>query len=90
MDFGIATDEDDDRDDAPRVPYVLIAIEPSISMSQQGADTLNRTFTDLRSKDEERRRLAAYDLFQLVSTASRGEVLKTLPRPKLMMHRTIS
>ncbi len=66
-------------DGNPIPHYVLYALRNcpgSIRMSQQGSDTLNRTFTELKSKDEDHRRLAAYDLYQLVSTASRGMMAK--------------
>ena len=83
-------DKDDDRELTCCGLYILKTTAPWISMSQQGADTLNRTFTELKSKDEDRRRLAAYDLYQLVSTAARGKVIRVLPTPKLTDHRAIS
>ena len=80
-------------DGDPIPPYVLYVLRTPwspISMSQQSSDTLNRTFTELKSKDEERRRLAAYDLYQLVSTASRGKTDKSLPMHNLTRSRAIS
>ena len=68
-----------DRHDRLTALHDLKTKEPRVSMSQQGGEALNRTFTELKSKDEDRRRLAAYDLYQLVTTASRGEMLKILP-----------
>lgn len=83
-------DKNDDQELTCCGLYVLKTTAPWISMSQQGADSLNRTFTELKSKDEDRRRLAAYDLYQFVSTAYRGEVVRVLPTSKLTDHRAIS
>lgn len=43
-----------------------------INMASQTTDTLNRTFADLKSKSEDVRLRASYDLYGLVATASRG------------------
>lgn len=42
------------------------------TMALQTTDALNRTFTDLKSKSEDVRLRASYDLYGLVATASRG------------------
>lgn len=41
-------------------------------MASQTTDALNRTFADLKSKSEDVRLRASYDLYRLVATASRG------------------
>lgn len=41
-------------------------------MALQTTDALNRTFADLRSKGEDVRLRASFDLYRLVATASRG------------------
>lgn len=41
-------------------------------MAQQGVEALNRTFHELKSKNEETRLKASYELRELVSTAVRG------------------
>lgn len=41
-------------------------------MALQTTDALNRTFTDLKSKSEDVKSRAAFDLFRLVAAASRG------------------
>ena len=46
--------------------------EPLINMASQIPDALNRTFADLKSKSEDVRLRASYDLYGLVATASRG------------------
>lgn len=43
-----------------------------INMASQTPDALNRTFADLKSKSEDVRLRASYDLYGLVATASRG------------------
>ena len=43
-----------------------------VIMALQSTDALNRTFADLKSKSEDVRLRAAYDLYRLVATASRG------------------
>ena len=43
-----------------------------IIMASQSTDALIRTFTDLKSKSEDVRLRASYDLYGLVATASRG------------------
>lgn len=43
-----------------------------IIMASQSTDALNRTFADLKSKSEDVRLRASYDLYGLVATASRG------------------
>ena len=43
-----------------------------INMASQTTDSLNRTFADLKSKSEDVRLRASYDLYGLVATASRG------------------
>ena len=46
-------------------------------MALQLSDSLNRTFADLRSKHEDVRLRASYDLQGLVTTAARGKALIT-------------
>lgn len=41
-------------------------------MAQQGVEALNRTFHDLKSKSEDTRVKASYELRELVVTAVRG------------------
>lgn len=41
-------------------------------MALQTTDALNRTFADLKSKSEDVKSRAAFDLFRLVAAASRG------------------
>lgn len=41
-------------------------------MASHSADSLNRTFSDLKSKNEDVRLRASYDLYNLVVTAARG------------------
>ena len=44
------------------------------SMATQAMETLNRTFIELKSKNEETRLRASYDLRDLVVSAARGEL----------------
>ena len=44
-------------------------------MALQLSDSLNRTFADLKSKSEDVRLRASYDLQSLVTTAARGKML---------------
>lgn len=54
-------------------PTVEDASDGSLTnMALQTTDALNRTFTDLKSKSEDVRLRASYDLYGLVATASRG------------------
>ena len=55
----------------PRSPSVLHP-SPKV-MAAQAMETLNRTFIELKSKNEETRRRASYDLRDLVVSAARGE-----------------
>ena len=87
---GTTLNDDDDLSVTSTTTYNLKTIEPSSSMAQQGSEALNRTFTELKSKDEDRRRLAAYDLYQLVSTASRGKRLEVFRHFELTEGRTFS
>lgn len=48
------------------------------NMALLAADTLNRTFADLKSRSEDVRLRASYDLYGLVATASRGKLLGSL------------
>ena len=84
------TKEDGHCNQLPSVLQILKVLRPFDSMAQQGSDALNRTFTELKAKDEDRRRQAAYDLYQLVSTAARGKSFKPLLVYKLMKYRAIS
>lgn len=63
-------------------------------MALQLSDSLNRTFADLRSKHEDVRLRASYDLQGLVTTAARGKALITHLIHQLTrfqsFHRTIS
>lgn len=44
-------------------------------MALQLSDSLNRTFADLKSKSEDVRLRASFDLQSLVTTAARGKIL---------------
>lgn len=46
----------------------------ALAMALLAADTLNRTFIELKSKNEEVRLRASYDLYGLVAKASRGKL----------------
>lgn len=63
-------------------------------MALQLSDSLNRTFADLKSKHEDVRLRASYDLHGLVTTAARGKALITHLIHQLTriqsFHRTIS
>lgn len=48
-------------------------------MALQQTDALSRTFADLKSKSEDVRLLASYDLYGLVATASRGILHSSFP-----------
>ena len=86
----VTTDDDDNPHHRLLILRDRKTTEPWISMSQQGSETLNRTFAELKSKDEERRRAAAYDLYQLVSTASRGEMFEMFSLLMLTKFRAVS
>ena len=52
----------------------LHTLQPSTKvMATQAMEALNRTFIELKSKDEETRLRASYDLRDLVVSAARGE-----------------
>lgn len=48
-------------------------------MALQLSDSLNRTFADLKSKSEDVRLRASYDLQGLVTTAARGKIFLAYP-----------
>ena len=61
----------------PRSPSSL---HPSSKvMAAQATEALNRTFIDLKSKNEETRLRASYDLRELVVSAARGEAFPPIP-----------
>ena len=44
------------------------------TMSQQGSEALNRTFQELKSKSQDARLKASYDLYSLITLAARGDL----------------
>lgn len=48
-------------------------------MALQLSDSLSRTFADLKSKNEDVRLRASYDLQGLVTTAARGKIFLACP-----------
>ncbi len=54
-------------------------------MTQQGVEALNRTFQELKSKNEETRLKASYELRELVATAVTG-MCSALPLLRRVIH----
>ena len=63
------TDQDNEQPEEAATPTQL---SHSAMMASQSVDSLNRTFSDLKSKNEDLRLRASYDLYNLVATAARG------------------
>lgn len=62
------TDQDDEQSEETSTTH----LSQGVMMASQSADSLNRTFSDLKSKSEDSRLRASYDLYNLVATAARG------------------
>ena len=61
---------------SPKESAVLQQTSNDNEMALQFTDSLSRTFVELKSRNEEVRLRASYDLQALVHTAARGRTLK--------------